>query len=154
MSRIARAAPSSAPPASSSTGSRPRPGSTGAAAYVTNAVKRFKFQLRGKRRLHQSPNGQDIEHARWWLTQELKLVRPRLILALGGTAAETLTGSRKDLLKRRGRTEDTNHGPVFLTVHPSYILRLPDRRPPCRRRSSASAPISPPPADRLDALAA
>ncbi|EAR49798.1 putative uracil-DNA glycosylase [Oceanicola granulosus HTCC2516] len=96
------------------------------AAYVTNAVKRFKFTLRGKRRIHQSPTSGDIEHARWWIAQELDLVQPKLILAMGGTAAETLTGSRKGILKRRGAVEETEYGPVFLTVHPSYLLRLPD----------------------------
>nr|WP_328590502.1 UdgX family uracil-DNA binding protein [Mesobaculum littorinae] len=96
------------------------------AAYVTNAVKQFKFSLRGKRRIHQSPGKGDIEHARWWLDREVELIRPRLILAMGGTAAETLTGTRAGILKRRGRIEETGVGPVFLTVHPSYILRLPD----------------------------
>lgn len=94
--------------------------------YVTNAVKRFKYEQRGKRRIHQSPSAGDIEHARWWLTREIELVRPRLILSLGGTAAETLTGNRRNLLKRRGKLEETAAGPVFLTVHPAYILRLPD----------------------------
>ncbi|ROT98067.1 UdgX family uracil-DNA binding protein [Histidinibacterium lentulum] len=94
--------------------------------YVTNAVKRFKYEMRGKRRLHQSPSAGDIEHARWWLTREIELIRPRLILALGGTAAETLTGARKNLLKRRGTVEDTAAGPVFVSVHPAFILRLPD----------------------------
>ncbi|GGL73935.1 UdgX family uracil-DNA binding protein [Wenxinia marina] len=95
-------------------------------AYVTNAVKRFKFQMRGKRRMHQTPNGGDIEHARWWIEKELELVQPKLILGMGGTAAETLTGTRAGILKRRGTVEETRYGPVFLTVHPSYILRLPD----------------------------
>ncbi len=95
-------------------------------AYVTNAVKRFRFRMKGKRRLHQSPSADDIEHGRWWLMREIELVRPRLILAMGGTAAEALTGRRKDLLRRRGRIEETAAGPVFLTVHPAYLLRLPD----------------------------
>jgi len=94
--------------------------------YITNAVKRFKYEWRGKRRIHRSPSAGDIEHARWWLTREIELVRPRLILSLGGTAAETLTGHRKDLLKRRGQVEQTAAGPVFLSLHPAYILRLPD----------------------------
>src|SRR5690606_1466058 len=63
------------------------------AAYVTNAVKHFKFVPRGKRRLHQRPNSGEIAHCRWWLDHERALVRPRLILALGATAAEALTGS-------------------------------------------------------------
>ncbi|SHI51665.1 UdgX family uracil-DNA binding protein [Wenxinia saemankumensis] len=95
-------------------------------AYVTNAVKRFKFTLRGKRRIHQSPGAPEIEQARWWIAREVELVRPKLLLAMGGTAAETLTGTRAGILKRRGHVEETEYGLVFLTVHPSYILRLPD----------------------------
>ena len=100
------------------------------AAYVTNAVKHFKFERRGKRRIHQNPNSAEIEQCRWWLRSEIALVKPRLILAMGGTAAESLTGTRKDILRRRGTIEDTPHGPVLLTVHPSYILRLPDHLKP------------------------
>ncbi len=96
------------------------------AAYVTNAVKRFRFRQRGKRRLHQPPDRTEIEHGRWWLEMELKLVRPGLILAMGANALESLTGSPKGLLKRRGRVEETDHGPVFVTVHPSFLLRLRD----------------------------
>lgn len=94
--------------------------------YVTNAVKRFKFHQTGKRRLHEAPNRGDIEHARWWIEHEVRLVKPDLLLAMGGTAAEILTGARQGLLKRRGEIEETAYGPVFLTVHPAYILRLPD----------------------------
>ncbi|MGR3466417.1 MAG: UdgX family uracil-DNA binding protein [Shimia sp.] len=94
-------------------------------AYVTNAVKRFKYVQRGKRRLHQSPDRDDIAHGRWWLEMEEQLVKPKLILSLGGTAAEVLTGDRKGLLKRRGQVEEGRFGPTFLTVHPAYILRLP-----------------------------
>jgi uracil-DNA glycosylase len=93
------------------------------AAYVTNAVKRFKFVQRGKRRIHQSPDRSDIEHARWWIAREIEIVKPALILSMGGTAAETLTGHRANILRRRGTVEDTAAGPVFLTVHPSFILR-------------------------------
>lgn len=96
------------------------------AAYVTNAVKRFKFTTRGKRRIHQSPDRADIEQARWWIAREIEIVKPALILSMGATAAETLTGKRAGILKRRGTIEKTEAGPVFLTVHPSYILRLPD----------------------------
>ncbi len=95
-------------------------------AFLTNAVKHFKFQQRGKRRIHQNPNSAEIEHCRFWLQSEIALVKPKLILAMGGTAAESLTGSRKDILKRRGAVEATGFGPVLLTVHPSYLLRLPD----------------------------
>ncbi|MEC7298302.1 MAG: uracil-DNA glycosylase family protein, partial [Pseudomonadota bacterium] len=61
-----------------------------------------------------------------WLEHEIALTRPRLILAMGGTAALTLTGRKDGLLTRRGGVEETAHGPVLLTLHPAYILRLPD----------------------------
>ena len=95
-------------------------------AYLTNAVKHFKFTPRGKRRIHQSPNRSEIDLCKWWLDAEIALVQPRLILAMGATALQSLTGKRDGLLKRRGQIEQTEHGPVFVTVHPSYLLRLPD----------------------------
>ena len=96
-------------------------------AYVTNAVKHFKFTPRGKRRLHQAPNRDEIDHCRWWLDLERERASPDLVVALGATALESLTGSRKDLLKRRGRMEETRDGaPLFVTIHPSFILRLLD----------------------------
>ncbi|MBL3701116.1 UdgX family uracil-DNA binding protein [Sulfitobacter sp. BDSS02] len=96
-------------------------------AYVTNAVKHFKFQPRGKRRIHQATNRGEVSHCRWWLDMERETVRPKLILAMGATALESLTGNRRDLLKRRGGIETLADGtPIFVTVHPSYLLRLPD----------------------------
>lgn len=98
-----------------------------ATVYVTNAVKHFKFVPRGKRRLHQKPETGEIVPCRWWLDLEMQLVQPRLIVALGATAAESLTGTGKGILRRRGTLERTQAGtPVFLTIHPSYLLRLPD----------------------------
>jgi DNA polymerase len=95
--------------------------------YVTNAVKHFKFRPKGKGRLHQTPDGPEILACKWWLDLEIQRVSPDLILALGATALHSLTGSRKDLLKRRGTLEESADGqPLFITVHPSYILRLPD----------------------------
>ena len=94
-------------------------------AYVTNAVKHFKFVAQGKRRIHQTPNTSEIQHCKFWLTQEIEMVKPKLILAMGATAAESLTGNRKGLLARRGQIERSPLGPVLLTVHPSYLLRLP-----------------------------
>ncbi|EPX85797.1 UdgX family uracil-DNA binding protein [Salipiger mucosus] len=97
------------------------------AAYVTNAVKHFKFRARGKRRLHRAPERDEIEHCRWWLDLERAGVRPRLILAMGATALASLTGSGAGLLRRRGGVEETEDGtPVLVTVHPSYLLRLPE----------------------------
>jgi probable DNA metabolism protein len=98
-----------------------------AQAYLTNAVKHFKYTLRGRHRLHQSPGGGEVAACRPWLLREVELVRPRLIVALGATAAGALTGRGEGILRRRGTVEDGPEGiPVLLTVHPSYLLRLPD----------------------------
>ena len=95
-------------------------------AWVTNAVKHFKFAPRGKQRIHQAPNRGEIRHCRWWLDQERAQVKPELILAMGATAVESLTGDRAGLMARRGTVERTEDGvPVLITVHPSYLLRLP-----------------------------
>jgi DNA polymerase len=97
------------------------------AAYVTNAVKHFKFQVRGKRRIHQSPNTSEISQCRWWLEREVAQVHPRLILALGATAAQALTGDGKNILRRRGTVEAGLNGlPVYITLHPAALLRQPD----------------------------
>lgn len=105
-------------------------------AYVTNAVKHFKFKPRGKRRLHEPPNSHEIQHCRWWLDIERKRVQPGLIVALGATALESLTGNRKGLLKRRGTVEAAEDGtPVFITVHPSFLLRLPDPKQMAEERA-------------------
>ncbi|WP_349370569.1 UdgX family uracil-DNA binding protein [Salinarimonas sp.] len=99
------------------------------ACYVTNAVKHFKFVERGKRRIHQKPSLGEIKHYRWWLMEELELVRPHLVIALGGTALTALTGKAMPLMKSRGpaRFADAEHAlPGYVTVHPSYLLRLPD----------------------------
>ncbi len=95
--------------------------------YVTNAVKHFKFVQKGRRRIHQKPSTGEISHCRWWLDAERSVIRPKLMVALGATAAQAITGSGKDILKRRGSVERAPDGtPVFLTIHPSYLLRLPD----------------------------
>ncbi len=97
------------------------------AAFVTNAVKHFKFQPRGRKRLHQRPDKSEIQHCRWWLQAEVAQVRPALIVAMGATAAEALTGSGKDLMRRRGQLEQGPEGiPVLITLHPAYLLRMPD----------------------------
>lgn len=98
-----------------------------AAVYLTNAVKHFKFTPRGKRRIHQRPDGGEIEACRWWLARELAAVRPRLVVALGATAAHALLGRPMAIGRNRGRPIPTGDGaPVLITVHPSYILRVPD----------------------------
>lgn len=95
--------------------------------WLTNAVKHFKFAPRGKQRLHQSPDRSEIEHCRWWLGLELGFVRPHVTLALGASAAFALTGNPAPLSARRGTVERGLHdGPVLISWHPSYILRLTD----------------------------
>ncbi|MDT0682774.1 UdgX family uracil-DNA binding protein [Roseicyclus sp. F158] len=97
------------------------------AAYVTNAVKHFKFTPRGKSRIHQRPSAGEVSACRWWLESEAEVIRPALFVALGATALHALTGDGKGILKRRGSFERGRFGaPVFVTVHPSYLLRLPD----------------------------
>jgi len=95
--------------------------------YVTNAVKHFKFEPRGKRRLHQKPNNAEIEACHWWLDNELRLLRPQLVVALGATAARALTGRDVTISRTRGRLMQLRDGVEgFITVHPSFLLRLPD----------------------------
>lgn len=98
-------------------------------AYLTNAVKHFKFVARGKRRLHQSPTAGEVKHYRWWLMKELSFVRPRLVVTLGATAALALTGRSVSVLRERGPMGFGQKGlgdwEGFVTVHPSYLLRLP-----------------------------
>lgn len=98
-----------------------------ARAYVTNAVKHFKFEPRGKRRIHQTPQAGEVQACRWWLEQELALVRPRVIVALGATAARALLGKAVAIGKVRGAPIPLADGAeAWVTVHPSYLLRLPD----------------------------
>ena len=94
-------------------------------AYVTNAVKHFKFERRGKRRLHSRPNAGEVRACRWWLDKELGFIRPRLAVALGATAALALTGRALPVTKMRGQRVARADGlDVFLTIHPSFILRI------------------------------
>lgn len=96
--------------------------------YVTNAVKHFKFQQRGKRRLHAKPNAGEIQRCAWWLAAELDLIRPRLVVALGATALYTLSGGSVSVTKARGTIIQSPAGPsILVTVHPSYLLRTQKR---------------------------
>jgi DNA polymerase len=96
-------------------------------AYVTNAVKHFKFEPRGKRRLHKTPDATEVRACRWWLEQETRLVQPELIVALGATAATSVFGRTVAVTRERGREMPTAGGDRGLvTFHPSYLLRLPD----------------------------
>lgn len=93
--------------------------------YLTNAVKHFKYTVRGKRRLHQRPNTTEIDHCRWWLMKEIELVRPRVIVALGATAVRSLTGETRSLTKwREVGAHVLPYGPTMIvTCHPSFVLR-------------------------------
>jgi DNA polymerase len=93
--------------------------------YVTNAVKHFKFEPRGKRRLHSKPNAGEVKHYRWWLERELDFVRPRLVVALGATAALALAGKSLSISANRGPII-LNNRPAFITIHPSFLLRMPE----------------------------
>jgi uracil-DNA glycosylase family protein len=95
--------------------------------YLTNAVKHFKHEPRGKRRLHKKPNAGEIEACRWWIDNERKLVRPRAIVALGVTAASAVLGKPVVIGRVRGSPTVVDGGSVWVTVHPSSLLRLPDR---------------------------
>ena len=96
-------------------------------AYVTNAVKHFKFTPTGKRRIHQGPDTGDINYYRPFLLREAEIVGPRLLVALGATALQALAGKKLPVLKTRGQVIEGPGGrPVFGTVHPSFLLRLPD----------------------------
>jgi DNA polymerase len=97
--------------------------------YVTNAVKHFKFQQRGKRRLHSKPDGGEIKACRWWLEQELELIRPPLTVALGATAARSLFGKVVTISSLRGEPHQLANGSeCWVTVHPSALLRAPDEQ--------------------------
>jgi DNA polymerase len=99
-----------------------------ARAYVTNAVKHFKFEQRGKRRIHAKPETPEIEACRWWLDQERALIRPAVTIALGVTAARALLGRTVTIERTRGAPIPlADGGECWVTVHPSFLLRLPDR---------------------------
>jgi DNA polymerase len=99
--------------------------------YVTNAVKHFKWTERGKRRIHQRPNGSQIKACGYWLDAELSSVRPRLAVLLGAVAGEALFGSRYRVGEHKGKAEEASfgswHGLVVGTIHPSAVLRGPDQ---------------------------
>ncbi|SEM90783.1 DNA polymerase [Sphingomonas gellani] len=96
-------------------------------AYVTNAVKHFKFEQRGKRRIHSKPGAGEIDACRWWIEQERMLVQPQVTVALGATAARSLLGRVVTIGRERGRPMPlADGGQALITVHPSFLLRLPD----------------------------
>jgi uracil-DNA glycosylase family protein len=98
-----------------------------AEAYVTNAVKHFKWRPSGKRRLHQTPRAGEIEACKPWLQAEVEAIRPQALLAMGATAARSLFGTKVKVTKDRGRPLESPLAPVTaVTIHPSAILRLRD----------------------------
>ena len=95
--------------------------------YVTNAVKHFKWEPRGKRRIHKKPNSSEITACRPWLEAEISLVKPKIIVCLGATAAQALLGPKFRVSKQRGQFIESTLAPyIMATVHPSSILRAPD----------------------------
>ena len=95
--------------------------------YITNAVKHFKHELRGKRRLHRTPNTGEIDACRWWLDGERRVVRPRVIVALGASAALAVFGRTTPVNANRGKAlQLSDQAQGVVTYHPSFLLRLPD----------------------------
>jgi DNA polymerase len=94
--------------------------------YVTNAVKHFKFEPRGKRRMHATPNSSEIEICRFWLDQERALLKPAVIVLLGASAARAVLGRAVTISRERGRAIAMGDAQAMVTTHPSYLLRLPD----------------------------
>jgi uracil-DNA glycosylase len=95
--------------------------------YVTNAVKHFKWEPRGKRRIHKKPRASEIKACRPWLEAELQAVSPAVIVCLGATAAQSVFGSQFKLMQQRGRMQPSTLAPqAVATIHPSAVLRAPD----------------------------
>ena len=95
--------------------------------YVTNAVKHFKYEPRGRRRLHKTPSDSEIDACQFWLMKEIEIVRPQVIVAMGNSAYRGLTGQKGKVMSMRGKPMSFgNHGRMIMTVHPSYCLRVPD----------------------------
>ena len=104
--------------------------------YVTNAVKHFNFLQRGKRRIHNKPDAGEITACKWWLEQERELIRPPVTVALGATAARSLVGKVVTIGKVRGAPIALADGSeAWVTVHPSFLLRMPDRARRAEERS-------------------
>jgi uracil-DNA glycosylase family protein len=110
--------------------------------YVTNAVKHFKFEPRGKRRIHQRPDGGEIQACKFWLEHEIGLIKPKVIVALGATAAQSLLGRAVTIGKARGAPIPLDDGTLlFVTNHPSYLLRIPDAAGKAREQAKFEADL-------------
>lgn len=99
-----------------------------ASVYVTNAVKHFKFEARGKRRIHSKPDAGEIQACRWWYAQERLLMKPQMTVALGATAARQMLGKVVTISGSRGKPIELAEGGLgWVTIHPSFLLRMPDK---------------------------
>jgi DNA polymerase len=99
-----------------------------AEVYITNAVKHFKFQRRGKRRMHDKPNAGEVAACKPWFQRELELIKPKVVVAMGATAGLSLFGKTTAIGKNRGKAIPlAEGGEAFVTVHPTYLQRIPDR---------------------------
>ncbi len=110
--------------------------------YVTNAVKHFKFTPRGKRRIHESPNAAEIRACRFWLDRERAEIQPRLTVLLGASAARAVLGRPVAIGRTRGAPITVGDACVFVTVHPSYLLRLPDAQSKAREYAAFVADLA------------
>ncbi len=111
--------------------------------FLTNAVKHFKYESRGKRRLHQNPTAGEIDSCRWWLDKERALVQPDLIVTLGGSALRGVTGKSTSVTSMRGAVHELAGGTKLIaTIHPSYLLRLPDRARAAEERAAFVADLA------------
>lgn len=110
--------------------------------FLTNAVKHFKFEPRGKRRLHQNPTIAEIDICRWWLDKERALVGPELIVTLGASALRGVTGKSASIKSMRGAVHELDGGGrLIATVHPSFLLRMPDRTRAAAERAAFVADL-------------
>jgi DNA polymerase len=112
------------------------------AVFVTNAVKHFKHEMRGKRRLHKKPNAYEIERCKWWLEQERAIVKPQVLVALGATGARSVFGRAVTVAKMRGTPHRLADGAIaFVTIHPSWLLRIKDEADKDRERRNFVADL-------------
>jgi uracil-DNA glycosylase family protein len=102
--------------------------------YVTNAVKHFKFVPRGKRRIHRKPSAGEIDACRWWLELELRRVQPTIVVLLGASAAQAVLRRRVTIGRERGQPISLGAFSAMVTIHPSWLLRMPDPAMKARER--------------------
>jgi uracil-DNA glycosylase len=113
-----------------------------AEAYLTNVVKHFKFEERGRRRIHQTPKRFEVDACRPWLDEELRVVQPEALVLLGATAAKALLGSSFRVTQHRGELLDSDLAPIVsATIHPSSILRRPDEESRVEEREAFAADL-------------